>query len=127
MVKEPFSEDLRRFILTRVSSVPHLEAILLLRANPDTRWDANSMAARLYVPHAHAAALLLAVKEAGVATDEPQPGNGYVYQPAPQLDQILDRLARLYSTDLLAVTELIHSKVDKRAKQFGDAFRWRKD
>lgn len=126
MEKEQFTDDLRRFILTSVPSVPYLEAILLMRGDPSTRWDAAKVAARLYVPQAHAAALLQALQAAGIATDDGARGTGHRYQPAQQLDQLLDRIARLYSTDLLAVTELIHSRIDKRAQQFGDAFRWRK-
>ncbi|HEX7186062.1 MAG TPA: hypothetical protein VF756_29825 [Thermoanaerobaculia bacterium] len=42
-------DDIRRFILTSVPSVPCLEAILLLRNDPDVGWDVQRLAARLYV------------------------------------------------------------------------------
>jgi hypothetical protein len=38
-----------------------------------------------------------------------------------------DRLADLYATHLVEVTLLIHSSLDRKAQQFADAFKWRKD
>jgi hypothetical protein len=36
-------------------------------------------------------------------------------------------VAKAYATNLVAVTDVIHSRLDRRAQQFADAFRWRKD
>ncbi|MBL0418979.1 hypothetical protein JI739_01345 [Ramlibacter sp. AW1] len=121
--------DLRRFIATSIPSVPYLEAVLLLRAEPSTAWTASTMARRLYLPEADAARLLADAAEAGMAqvssgTQDPI----YGYAPStPELAQVLDRLAAHYAVDLVTVTDLIHSKVEKRAQQFADGFRWRKD
>jgi hypothetical protein len=50
------------------------------------------------------------------------------YQPAtPELATRLDMVAHAYSSNLVGVTDLIHSRIDKRAQQFADAFRLRKD
>jgi len=52
----------------------------------------------------------------------------FTYAPAhPELAAVLDALADTYARDLLGVTALIHTRVDKRAQQFADAFRWKKD
>jgi hypothetical protein len=40
---------------------------------------------------------------------------------------LLDRVATHYAGNLLAITDLIHSSINRRANQFADAFRWRKD
>jgi len=40
---------------------------------------------------------------------------------------LLDALAAAYTHNLVGVTDLIHSRVDKRAQQFADAFRFRKE
>lgn len=121
--------DLRRFILTSVPSVPYLEAVLLLRAQPTTSWTPGSMARRLYLPEAEVAGLLEAAASAELAerrdaTEGPQ----YMFKPAsPELAQVIDQLATHYAVDIVTVTDLIHSRVDKRAQQFASAFRWRKD
>jgi hypothetical protein len=39
----------------------------------------------------------------------------------------IDQLAELYARHLVEVTLLIHSSLDRKAQQFADAFKWRKD
>ena len=39
--------DVRRFVLTSIPSVPYLEALLLLRAEPQHAWTAGDLARRL--------------------------------------------------------------------------------
>lgn len=115
--------EVRRFILTSVPSVPYLEAVLLLRAEPDKDWDAAQLARRLYVPDRAGAELVEQLRASGIAA-----GEGAVrYAPAAPLAQLLDRVAHAYAANLVAVTDLIHSRIDRRAQQFADAFRFRKD
>lgn len=122
-------DDIRRFILSSVPSVPYLEALLILRADPGLAWDVRRVAARLYVAERLAAELLTALAAAGVARGEDQGGTTlFRYAPASaELRERLDTLAQVYSANLVLVTDLIHSRSDKRAQQFADAFRLRKD
>jgi len=118
-------QDLRRFILTSIPSVPYLEALLLLRGESQRSWSAAEAARRLYLPEQRAAELLAGLVSAGIARDE---SLGYRYSPATEeLAGILDQLAVHYSADLVGISDLIHSRVDKKAQQFADAFRIRKD
>jgi hypothetical protein len=120
-------DDIRRFILTSVPSVPYLEAILLLRSDSAAGWDAGAVARRLYVPERQAADLLRQLAAAGIA-QAGEPGGAVRYAPATaELRSLLDRLAETYAGNLVGVTDLIHSRLDKRAHQFADAFRLRKD
>lgn len=116
--------DLRRFLLTSVPSVPYLEALLLLRAEPQRAWDAGQLARRLYVSEREGADLARQLRENGVAAGE---GDGLRYAPAPELADVLERVAQAYAADLVGVSSLIHSRIDRRAQQFADAFRFRKD
>jgi hypothetical protein len=129
MRRADLSDDLRRFILTSVPSVPYLEAILLLRAEPEVGWDVRRLAGRLYVPERQAAELLTALAAAGIAQSEKQEET-VLFRYAPATDEQrkrLDDVAEAYSANLVGVTDLIHSRMDKRAQQFADAFRLRKD
>jgi hypothetical protein len=120
----PIPDEVRRFIHTSVPSVPHLEAMLLLRAEPGTIWDAPMLARRLYITQARAGELMRQLADAGfVASRSP----GWCWQPSAEAGQLVDELAAHYSENLLAVTELIHSRESRRALQFADAFRLRKD
>ena len=129
MENVPFPEDLRRFVLTSIPSVPFLEALLLLRANPTQEWHAATLAGRLYVRERTAETLLEELARAGMAAhcDAP-PDDCYQYQPSsPQLRERIDALADLYARHLVEVTVLIHSSLDRKAQQFADAFKLRKD
>ena len=125
------SDDVRRFLLASVSSIPYLEGLGLLRSQPETRWSVRQVAQRLYVSEKKAQELLSELEAAGVVgrflPDVPQ----FRYQPATQdLRRMLDGLAEVYAHHLVELTHLIHSRADKRdkrAQNFADAFRWRKD
>jgi hypothetical protein len=117
-------DDVRRFLLTSVPSVPYLEAMLLLREGGSERWSAAKVARRLYIRESDAAQLLEALHGAGVAAalDTGEVG----YAPSPELQRMIDALARCYAANLMEITGLIHSRSDRRALQFADAFRLRK-
>lgn len=110
-------------------SVPYLEAVLLLHASPQQEWTAADMARRLYLPEAQVGSLLQSSVEAGLAGAQGAgPDLRYKFAPAsPEIEELVARLASHYAADIVTITELIHSRVDKRAKQFADAFRWRKE
>lgn len=125
MSKTPVPDDVRRFILTSIPSVPYLEALLLLRANSARTWDSFNVASRLYISEGQALDLLQGMQEARIATRTEQ--GTFAYLPVPELNDLIDALAITYSQDLVGVSDLIHSRLDKRAFQFSDAFRWKKE
>lgn len=126
MTSPELPADVRRFILTSVPSVPYLEALLLLRSGPTQPWDAAQLARRLYVPERAGAELVQLLRDSGIASPHGE-GGAVRYAPDAELAALLDRVAQAYTTDLLTVTELIHSRIDRRAQRFADAFRFRKE
>lgn len=129
MTSTPLPDDLRRFILTSVASVPHLEALLLLRSMPGQEWESDAVAKRLYVAERAARKLLEELCTVGaLASTKSHKSVTYRYWPRhPELAAMIDRLALAYASNLVAVAGLIHSKTDRQAQQFVDAFTWRKD
>lgn len=116
--------------------MPYLEALLLLRSEPSAIWTGERLAKRLYIANKQAEELLFQLNEAGIAAmtaaqSNPDAGerpDGFHYSPASAaLTNLIDELAVLYSTELLEITHLIHSKLDRKAQQFADAFKLRKD
>jgi hypothetical protein len=127
MDKPSIPEDLRRFVLTSIPSVPFLEALLLMRADPDHAWGRDTLARRLYVREKTADDLLADLCTARIAVPC-QNAEAYRYAPGDAgLRERIDRLADLYATHLVEITHLIHSSLDRKAQQFADAFKWRKD
>ncbi|WP_411885294.1 hypothetical protein [Polaromonas sp. YR568] len=127
MNREPLPDDVRRFVLASVPSVPYIESLLLMRRDAGATWNAPQLAGRLYVPVAQAAHLLESLRTAEIAVRVPDAEGVYRYQPSRELAELLDRVAAHYAGNLLGVTDLIHSSLNRRANQFADAFRWRKD
>ena len=126
MTRSEFPADVRRFILTSIPSVPFLEAVLLLRGEPATAWGVAELARRLYVAERTASELLEQLTASGIAERVGETRTAR-YAPAPELRDMVEQLAQAYSTDLVAVTDLIHSRIDRRAQRFADAFRFRKE
>lgn len=124
-MQPPIPPAIRRFVLTSIASVPHLEALLLLRSAAPERWPAAKVAERLYIGEAAVHTLLHELCQGGMLGVE---AGRFAYQPATAaLGQTIDQLAELYTRNLVAITHLIHSRIDRQAQQFADAFRWRKD
>jgi hypothetical protein len=124
MTDDPVPAELREFILRYIDSVAHLEALLLLRANPQTPWEVSTVAARLYTADKQAAEVLAQLCNDGLLVCE----NGlyrYANQSAENVAMI-DGLATAYAKQLIPITNLIHGK-PRRIRQFADAFKFRKD
>lgn len=120
-----WSDELRRFVLTSVPSVPFLEALLQLRSDARQHWDARRLSGALYIPEQTGVELLGSLRAAGLAEQDEQ--GLYRFAAEGDVRQVVDQLAAAYATDLIGITELIHSQTERRAMRFADAFRWRKD
>lgn len=127
MPREPIPDDIRRFVLTSIPSVPFIEAMLLFRALSGQPLETRKVAERLYISEAAAAALVDQLRVARIV--EPLEGAppSYRYAPQPELAKMVERLAYHYVHDLIGVTNLIHSHTERVARQFADAFKFRKD
>jgi hypothetical protein len=88
--------------------------------------QAAQLARRLYVGERTGVELLDQLVASGIGS-RVEGGRGARYAPQQGLRTLIDRLAEAYAADLVAVTDLIHSRIDKRAQQFADAFRFRKE
>ncbi|MEJ6023592.1 hypothetical protein [Ramlibacter sp. PS4R-6] len=120
-MRRPIPDDVRRFVLTSVGSVPFLEALLLLRAHPDEGWSPSELARRLYVAPPLGEELLAQLVDAGLASTSGD-GKSWRWNAGTALSQTIDELAGIYSENVVDVTELIHSRQERRAHQFADAF-----
>jgi hypothetical protein len=127
MKQEVLTDDLRRFIFS-IPSIPHLEAILLMRREAG-RWDAARLAQRLYLPTERAASLLADLATAHICRQDDATALAWRYQPATdELDALVGSLERYYSQNLIEVTNMIHAGTRRhsRIREFADAFRWGK-
>lgn len=113
----------RRLIAGAIASVPHLEALLLLRAEPRA-WGEAEVASRIYVAPERAGTVLAELTTCGLL--EARDG-GHVYHPTDAATaSYVDELADAYARHVVEITSLIHSRTDRAARQFADAFLIRK-
>lgn len=123
----PIPEDVQRFILLAIPSVPYLEALLLMRGAPDRSWKASQIAQHLYLSENVGAGLLTELTATGVVSPDPQQPGCYSFRPqSKELREKIDSLAVIYSKNLIGVSNLIHSRSSKKAQQFVDAFIFRR-
>lgn len=125
MTGEPIPDDVRRFLLARHLTVPHVEAILLMRREPERPWDAMRLASRLYVTRDVATKVIADLGAIGLVASAPE---GARYAPADrEMQGLIDRLDEVYARNLVEVARLIHSTRDRTAEEFAAAFRFRKE
>lgn len=128
MPREPIPEDLRRFILTSIPSVPFVEAMLIYRDARGAAVSNEFVAKRLYMAEKAAAEVVQQLREAGILEPAGTDPVSHRYRPdTPELAAMLELLAAYYRSNLVDVTDLIHSRTARRAQQFADAFKLRKD
>jgi hypothetical protein len=127
MTAEVLTDDLRRLIGS-IPSIPHLEAILLMRRNAGP-WRVSQLADRLYLPPDRAAGILVDLAAARICSVEGDADPVYRYAPfTAELDLLVDSLERYYSQNLIEVTNMIHASLRRhsRIQEFADAFKWDK-
>lgn len=123
----PIPDHLKRFILLSIPSVPYLEATLLLHSDPSKTWDFKEILRRIYLDDASGEILLAELMAGGILNANTQKPSQCQYQPRTnELGQMIDLLAAVYPKKLVEVSQLIHSKVDKKAQRIADAFKLRK-
>jgi hypothetical protein len=122
MADHVLPDNLREFLQQHIDSIAQLEAILLLRNEPDAVWDAQSVAKRLYVREEEALGALTHLAAQGLLS---QDRGEYRFNPQTHdLRQRTALLADYYRRHL--ITNLIHAK-PRRIQQFADAFKVKKD
>ena len=126
MPREPLPEELRRFLLTSVPSVPFVEALLLFREMRGAPLETPAVARRLYLSEGAATALVAELRAAGILR-EVEGSAAHRFAPNPELAGMVEVLAAHYRSHLVEVTDLIHGKSALAARRVADAFKWRKE
>ena len=116
-------DDVRRFLLANIPSVPYLEAVLLFQRLDGAGLTIVETARALYLGEAAAGELVSALARNGIVAAS---GERWIYAPRDErLAGVLQGVAQAYRSDLVGVTGLIHRRT--AAERFADAFRLRKD
>jgi hypothetical protein len=127
-MSEDFPADIRQFIEQHIESLAQLEALLLLRKDPQHEWEAAEVAKTLYVPPEMAETMLKEFTNRGFAAAAPPTDSRYCYRISDDAtDKLIEQLAAVYRDRRVAVISLIYSKPLRKVQTFADAFRLRKE
>lgn len=120
-----FPPELKRFVEQYIESVPQLEALLLLRDNPQKGWNAADIAKALYIPEEAATSLVVDFLRRGFIRPDPHDNTLYFYRaPNEGVDRLIGELGAAYHDRRVAVISLIYSKPINKVQTFADAFRF---
>jgi predicted ArsR family transcriptional regulator len=115
-----------QFILDQVESVPHLEALLLLRSTRPRKWTVEELSKRLYITR-EAVRILLddLIRRRLLLVDSAD--STYYYAAPEEQDRLIGSVDETYRRQLVRVSQLIHSKPSAAVRDFARAFRFTKD
>jgi hypothetical protein len=119
---------IRQFILEKIDSVPHLEALLQIHEQPAAGWTAATIARVVYVDPPTARKILQDFVRRGWIRRISQAEESFSFDTAWDTSgEFMQLLAFTYRTQLIRVATLIHSNVSPGVRGFADAFNIKKD
>lgn len=120
--------EVYKFILDKIDSVPHLEALLLLWNTRPQCWTREDVATRLYIRPDEAGRLLGDLLRDELAITAPDALDQVRYTSSgAEKDKLIEELDATYRRELVRVSTMIHSKAPSAVRDFARAFRITKD
>lgn len=124
----PTDQLVERFIVERIDSVPHLEALLLLWNSRPQVWSADDLARRLYVEHSVALSLLQGLVRHGLIVNVPGfPEQCFYESKSVESDKLVAAVCDKYRREIVTVSTMIHRKATSAVRDFADAFRFKRE
>jgi transcription initiation factor IIE alpha subunit len=121
-------DEVYRFILNQIDSVPHMEALLLLWESHPKQWTETDVAERLYIGSDVARNILQALVRRRLLTMDAQGEKRYAYEPkTEELDRLVEAVAATYRRNLVRVSTFIHTKASAAVRDFAQAFKFTKE
>lgn len=117
-------QQVDRFVIEEIDSVPHLEALLLLWNSRPKQWSPEEMGKALYLTTEYTQAVLQELVSHKLASSE---AGRYAYEPDPERDKVIEALDRVYRREIIRISNMIHSKASPAVRAFARAFRLKKD
>lgn len=125
---QPNEDDVVRFILERIDSVPHLEALLLIWNGRPKVWSLDELAHRLYVERNTAMNLLRGLVKQNLIVKAPDLPDHYFYESrSAEIDRLVEAVHARYRLEIVAISTMIHRKESSPVRGFADAFRFTKE
>ena len=120
--------DVYEYILEKIESVPHLEAVILLWNSRPVGWTADELASRIYVPAERTSEILQDLIRQQFAQQTSGPPPRYSYHPRnEEQNEWMFRVDTAYRREIVRISTMLHSKASPSVREFARAFRFKKD
>lgn len=115
------------FIAQQIDTVPQLESLLLLHERHSHAWAPEEVAARIYISHQDARAILETLLRRGLLLAEGEPPRYTFNLGGAANSELISEVAREYQRHLVPIATFIHSKASASIREFARAFDLKKD
>jgi hypothetical protein len=117
-------EEVDRFIIDEIDTVPHLEALLLLWNSRPREWSLEDMAKALYTSPEAARTIVadLERRRFVILSDKER----FLYRSSEK-DGLIEGVDRIYRREVVRISNMIHAKPSASLREFARAFRLKKD
>lgn len=120
--------DVYEYILDKIDSVPHLEAIILLWNSRPVGWTPEELASRLYVPPEKITELLRDLIRQQLVQQIAGTPPRYSYLPrSEEQNEWMYKVDVAYRREMVRISTMLHSKTSSSVREFARAFRIKKD
>lgn len=127
MTELAIPQQVLQFIAEHIDTVPQLECLLLLHQHDSQEWLAADIAARIYISHDTASAILQTLERRQLVAAEGDPPR-YRLNPSGRASrELIAEVAVTYQRHLVPVATFIHSKASASVREFARAFDLKKD
>ncbi len=117
-----------RFIMQEIDSVPQLEALLLFWSSSPAVWSGRELAQRLYVNPDVANKLLADLARKKLIAAIPGAQGAYRYDSgSEEQNQLMGRIDATYRREIVRISTMIHAKPSPAVRDFARAFRFTKE
>lgn len=120
--------DVYEYILEKIESVPHLEAVILLWNSRPVGWTAEELASRIYVTTERTSQILQDLIRQQFVQLIPGPPPRFSYlQRSEEQNEWMFRVDTAYRREIVRISNMLHSKASPSVREFARAFRFKKD
>ena len=118
--------ELRQFIAQHIESLAQLEALLLMRRDPQRQWSPAELSRSLYISDEMCRGMAAELERRGFVARRADADTYHYACADAKIDLLLGQLATYYQERRVAVITEIYSNPVTKVQTFADAFRLRK-
>jgi DNA-binding IclR family transcriptional regulator len=121
-------EQIDRFIVDEIDSVPQLEALLLIWNRRPRTWTSADLSRELYVSADFAHEILRYLAQHRFVVEVEEKTGCYILKlRSEETEDLLSALDKVYRRELVRISNLIHEKSSRALRDFASAFRFKKE